>query len=392
MPIILIIAFPGLLANASTLYPCRVDIPPILPCWHAARPRMVDKLAILALAHYPLHPPLLLHRRRLLPRLVKEPTILITRLLGHRECASRLSQYPADVLPILPCWHAARVRMVDRRVVLVLRRFPIHPPLLPRQLGLLPRPEKELTILITLLLGRQVYASRHFPCPVDVLPILPCWHAARPRMVDRQVAHALRRFPIHPPLLPRQRRLLPRPEKEPIIPTTRSPGRQVYVSRRFPCQVDVLPILPCWHAARPRMVDRQVVLALLPFPIHPPLLPRRPAHLPRPERELTTRTTHLLGPKACASPHFLSQADVLPTLPCWHAARLPMADRPATNALRRCPIHPRQLLPRFHQTFTTPTTRLLGRQENASTHCPFPVVALPTRVNWHAARPHMQVR
>ena len=195
--------------------------------------------------------------------------------------------------------------------------------------------------------------------------------------------------------LPHPRQLLPRPEKEPTIPTTLLLGLREFASLPYPCRVDDLPTLPCLHAARLRMVGRRVVLALWPFPIHPPMLPRRrrpprPQQLlPRPEKEPTILTTRLLGHQANASTHFPCQVDVLPTPPCWHAARQRMVDKLATFASPNFPIHPRRHLPRLHQPFTILTTHLLGLLANASPHFPCQADVLPMLPRQNVVRPHM---
>jgi hypothetical protein len=224
---------------------------------------MVDRLVVLALRLFPIHPPRLLRtrqlprRRRLLPILEREPTILITRWLGLRESALQLFQFQVDVLRTQPCWHAAREPMVVRRVEFVLRHFHLHPPrLLPTRQLLLPRRPlpslvKAPTTPTTHLLGLRASALPLFQCQVDVLPTRRCSHAARLPMVDRRAVLALRHFLHHPPRLPPTLprlllpRLLPSQVKEPTIPTPHWLGLRESALQPYQYPVDVLRIRRC---------------------------------------------------------------------------------------------------------------------------------------------------
>ena len=350
---------------------------------------MAVRNRIIALVNWPILPPVLPRRHRLPPSWVKELTIPITRCLGRREFALTAPLFPADALLTLPCWLAARERMADRPAVLALLLCPSSPPVLPHPRWLPPRLETEPTIPTTLLPGLREFVSPRFQCQVDVLPTLPCWLAARVHMVDRPVVLALPTCPTLPPVLPHPRWLLPSLERELTILTTRLPGLLEFASQRFQCQVDVLPTLRCWHAARERMADRPAVLASPSYPTLPPALLRRRRLPPRLEREPTIPTTRLLGRLANASPRSPCQVDVLPTLPCLHAVRERMVARLATFASPNFPFHLRRHQPSILHLSTILTTRLLGQQANASTHSLCQVDVLPTPPRQHAARPRM---
>jgi hypothetical protein len=259
MPIIPTTMSLGRRAIASTPYPCQAAVPSTPPCWHAARVHTADRQVELALRSFHHHPPWPPPRR-----VQQEPTTTPTMIsLGRKEFASTPNPFPVVVQSTLLSWHVARPRTADRLLGLASRVWSVHPPWHP------PRLVREVpTItLTTASLGRMGSASTPNPFPVAVPSTLPIWHAARPRMVDRQVGLASRHSLIHPPWLPP--RLV---DRMPITPTTPLLGQKGSASTPFPCQVVVPSTLLSWLAASPRTLDSLVVLVSRVWSIHPPLL------------------------------------------------------------------------------------------------------------------------
>ena len=164
----------------------QVDVRPTRPCWHVVRKPMVDRLVERVLRRCPIHLPWpqrtrpLPLPRRLLPSQAKVPTIPTTHWLGLLEFVLPPYQFQVDVRPTPACWHAARLRMADRRAGLALRRYHLHPrvllPILPRLHPRRPPPsqEKEPTIPTTHWLGLQEFVLPPYQYPVDVPPTPVC--------------------------------------------------------------------------------------------------------------------------------------------------------------------------------------------------------------------------
>ncbi len=131
---------------------------------------MADRRVVPVLPRFRLHPRVLLPilplplPPRLLPRQEKARTIPTTPLLGRLANASTHCQYPRDVPPIPPCWHAARQPMVAKHPTFASVNSPIHPRRHPH-----PHPRRVLPSIILIIPWHGRQGNVLLPSPYQVV-------------------------------------------------------------------------------------------------------------------------------------------------------------------------------------------------------------------------------